>query len=166
MLDGALRWVVLGIAWGGAAAGVAFSLVLDHRAALAGRGTYLALGWVAVITLPELSERLHSAPLALIAAGGLLYTVGAVVYALAAEPVAARVRLPRGLPRVRYRRRRRATSRRWPAGSSPAPPASPDGAPPGGSRVAPCGCSSATRPWAPSAGRATTRPVEPAAWSS
>src|SRR3954447_3405467 len=82
VLDGALRWVVLGIAWGGAAAGVAFSLCWITAPRWVASGTYLALGWVAVITLPDLADRLHSIPLALITAGGLLYTVGAVVYAL------------------------------------------------------------------------------------
>jgi len=43
--------------------------------------TYLALGWVAVIMIPQLVERLHAAPLTLIAAGGIFYTIGAVIYA-------------------------------------------------------------------------------------
>src|SRR5919199_3063308 len=77
VLDGALRWWVLGIAWGGAAAGVAFSLCWISAPRGLAAGTYLALGWVAVITLPDLSERLHSVPFVLIAAGGILYTIGA-----------------------------------------------------------------------------------------
>src|SRR3954453_19350663 len=72
VLDGALRWVVLGIAWGGAAAGVAFSLCWITAPRWVAAGTYLALGWVAVITLPQLVERLHAIPVVLITTGGLL----------------------------------------------------------------------------------------------
>jgi hemolysin III len=43
-------------------------------------GSYLALGWVAVIAVPELGE-LGPAPLVLLAGGGLLYSIGAITYA-------------------------------------------------------------------------------------
>jgi hemolysin III len=82
VLDGPLRWIVLGIAWVGAIAGVFFSLAWIDAPRWLTAGTYLALGWVAVITIPQLGDRLGAAPLALIATGGALYTVGAVVYAL------------------------------------------------------------------------------------
>ncbi len=81
VLGGSLRVVVLIGVWAGALAGVAFSVawISAPRALVA--GTYLALGWFAVITIPQLLDRLEAAPLVLLAAGGVLYTVGAVVYA-------------------------------------------------------------------------------------
>jgi hemolysin III len=82
VLHGPLRWVVLGIAWGGAAAGVFFSLAWIDAPRWLTAGTYVALGWVALIAFPQLAERLDAAPLTLIAIGGTLYTIGAVVYAL------------------------------------------------------------------------------------
>jgi hemolysin III len=82
VLDGPLRWIVLGIAWGGALAGVLLSVVWIDAPRWLTAGTYLALGWVAVITTPQLAERLGAAPLTLIALGGGLYTAGAVIYAL------------------------------------------------------------------------------------
>src|SRR3974390_1279619 len=42
----------------------------------------LALGWVAVAALPQLAHNEGLAPLFLLAAGGVAYTLGAVVYAL------------------------------------------------------------------------------------
>jgi hemolysin III len=42
---------------------------------------YLALGWTVVFALPQMVDRLDLAPLLLLAIGGLLYTIGAVVYA-------------------------------------------------------------------------------------
>jgi hemolysin III len=61
---------------------VAFSLCWITAPRWLAAGTYLALGWVAVITIPQLAERLNLAPLLLIATGGLLYTAGAIIYAL------------------------------------------------------------------------------------
>jgi len=82
ILDGGFRWVVLGVVWGGAALGVVFSVawITAPRALCA--GTYVALGWVALLCLPQLSSALPLTPLILIASGGLLYTAGAVIFAL------------------------------------------------------------------------------------
>ena len=45
-------------------------------------GSYLVLGWLAVIAVPQLLRILDPIPLALFAAGAILYTAGAIVYAL------------------------------------------------------------------------------------
>ena len=82
VLDGSLQVTILVVAWAGAIAGVAFSLVWIDAPRWLVAATYLGLGWVSVIALPELVDRLSPAPLALIGAGGLLYTMGAIVYAL------------------------------------------------------------------------------------
>ena len=44
-------------------------------------GSYLAVGWVAVIAIPQLLGELQMAPLVLLGAGGVLYSIGAIVYA-------------------------------------------------------------------------------------
>ena len=81
LLHGALAWMILVVAWAGAAAGVAFALgwIDAPRAVIA--SSYLALGWVAVFALPQLLQRLSPVPLILLGVGGLLYSGGAVVYA-------------------------------------------------------------------------------------
>jgi hemolysin III len=81
VLDGPLRLVVLIGVWAGALAGVAFSVAWIGAPRALTAGTYLALGWFAVITIPQLVDRLPLAPLLLLAAGGVLYTTGAIVYA-------------------------------------------------------------------------------------
>ena len=81
VLEGPLRVVVLIGVWAGAVAGVAFSVAWIGAPRSLTAGTYLALGWFAVITIPQLVDRLPVVPLALLAAGGVLYTVGALVYA-------------------------------------------------------------------------------------
>ncbi len=81
VLEGPLRVVVLIGVWAGAVAGVAFSVAWISAPRVLTAGTYLALGWFAVITIPQLVDRLPVVPLALLAAGGVLYTAGAIVYA-------------------------------------------------------------------------------------
>ncbi|HEV3001293.1 MAG TPA: hemolysin III family protein [Solirubrobacteraceae bacterium] len=81
VLDGTLRSVVLVGVWAGAAAGVVFSVAWITAPRVLTAATYLALGWFAIATVPQLVDRLDAAPLALLAAGGVLYTAGAIVYA-------------------------------------------------------------------------------------
>ena len=81
VLHGALVWTVLGIAWIGAAVGVTFSFGWIDAPRRVIAGSYLALGWIAVLALPQPLDRLGPQPLALLVAGGLLYSAGAVIYA-------------------------------------------------------------------------------------
>jgi hemolysin III len=81
VLEGSLRWVVLGLVWAGALAGVALSVAWITAPRVLVACSYVALGWVAVIATPQLVERLPAAPLLLFAVGGLLYSAGAAVYA-------------------------------------------------------------------------------------
>ena len=82
VLDGTVQVVVMVAVWVGAAGGVAFSLAwIDAPRALQA-GLYIGLGWVAVIGTPQIADKLGAAPLSLLGAGGVLYTAGAVIYAL------------------------------------------------------------------------------------
>ena len=81
VLDGTLAIVVLALAWTGALAGIVFTLAWLDAPRWLVAGTYLALGWMAVVAIPQLVDRLTAAPLALLGVGGLLYSAGAVVYA-------------------------------------------------------------------------------------
>ena len=82
VLDGTLRWVVLGTVWAGCLGGVALSLAWITAPRVLFALTYLGLGWTMVIAAPRLLSDLDPAPLILLAAGGLLYSAGAVIYAL------------------------------------------------------------------------------------
>jgi hemolysin III len=81
VLDGTLATVILVAVWAGAAAGALMKLLWIDAPKWLVAGLYVLLGWVAVAAFPGLLEELGVAPTALVAAGGLLYTVGAVVYA-------------------------------------------------------------------------------------
>jgi hemolysin III len=80
-LDGAWRPVVLSVVWGGAAAAIVLKFVWVDAPKWLAVAIGIALGWVAIVALPQLAARLHPAALVLLIAGGLLYTAGAVVYA-------------------------------------------------------------------------------------
>jgi hemolysin III len=69
---------VLGVVWTVAAAGIVM-VIQRHRIRLAGITLYLTLGWMGVVALPWLAGRLGAVKLTLLLAGGVLYTVGAVV---------------------------------------------------------------------------------------
>jgi hemolysin III len=82
VLDGSLAWILFAAAWAGALGGVTLSVAWISAPRALFAATYVALGWIALVALPELVSSLPLAPLVLIGAGGLLYTAGAVVYAL------------------------------------------------------------------------------------
>ena len=79
-LEGWLSWTMLAIAWVGATVGFVVAFTGQGRVARILRGTlYIALGWAAVIAVPQMWSQLSLAELVLIAVGGVLFTVGAVV---------------------------------------------------------------------------------------
>ena len=81
VLDEPLSEVVLIGVWGGALAGIIFTLVWIQAPNWLTAAAYVALGWFSIIALPQLAERAGPGALVLLAVGGLAYTAGAVVYA-------------------------------------------------------------------------------------
>jgi hemolysin III len=81
-LDGATRVVLLVLAWLIAGLGIAIRMVwFDSHPGLTA-AVYLAAGWMILLDLPAYVGALSGGELALLAVGGGLYTVGAVVFAL------------------------------------------------------------------------------------
>jgi len=81
LLSGTLQWVLLGVVWGGALVGIVVRNALQPPQWVF-VGLYLLLGWVAVAFLPPLAEAGGMHVLVLLVVGGVLYSIGAVVYAL------------------------------------------------------------------------------------
>jgi hemolysin III len=82
VLDGALATVILAVVWAGALGGIVLKLVWIDAPKPLIAVIYVLLGWVAVAAFPELISKLGVTGTALVATGGVLYTAGAVVYAL------------------------------------------------------------------------------------
>ncbi|OGQ80389.1 MAG: hypothetical protein A2289_17515 [Deltaproteobacteria bacterium RIFOXYA12_FULL_58_15] len=74
------RDVLLWIAWGGAAIGILKSLLWPSSPRWLNTVVYIALGWAVVPFIGEVWTGLGNVGLALILGGGLLYTLGAVIY--------------------------------------------------------------------------------------
>jgi hemolysin III len=81
VLHGAAAIVVLVIVWTGAALGIAMKVYRVDLHVVSGF-LYLGLGWAAVIVFPAFLRDLSTTELALMIAGGLLYSGGALVLAL------------------------------------------------------------------------------------
>lgn len=80
--EGETRVMMLSVIWGLAIAGVVFKLFWLHSPRWFYVALYLAMGWVSVLKWEETVAGLPSDVLAWLIAGGVAYTVGAVVYAL------------------------------------------------------------------------------------
>lgn len=71
--------VILAVAWGGAALGVGVRLA-SRRFHILGGTLYLVLGWIGAVVLPWVIGHLGPIGTSLLIAGGLCYTVGAVLF--------------------------------------------------------------------------------------
>jgi hemolysin III len=81
VLRGTLGTVILVVAWSAALAGAVFKLIWSEAPGWLMAATYVATGWIAVVAIPELVRRLGVVAVGAVAAGGILYSAGAVIYA-------------------------------------------------------------------------------------
>ena len=81
LLEGTARWVVFGLVWGGATAGVLLRNTVRRPARWLFVMLYMGLGWVALGVLPQLSSAGGLRVVVLLLVGGLFYSLGAIVYA-------------------------------------------------------------------------------------
>jgi len=81
VLSQPLGTVVLVLIWTGAVGGIVLSLLWPDAPRPVSAAIYISLGWVAIIAMPQLFDRLGALGIVLIVAGGLLYSTGAIVYA-------------------------------------------------------------------------------------
>ena len=82
LLSGTLRTVMLSLIWGGALGGVAVKAIWPHLPRWVSAPLYLALGWAAVAIMPDVLRYGGWPELVLLCAGGVIYSAGAVFYAL------------------------------------------------------------------------------------
>ncbi|TAN25968.1 MAG: hemolysin III family protein [Actinomycetota bacterium] len=81
-LHGEVQAFILWLAWLGALAGIILQLAWIRAPKWLNAVVYVALGWAAILVLPELYHSSGIAALSLLLIGGALYTIGAIVYAL------------------------------------------------------------------------------------
>ena len=79
-LAGAWGWTLFGIIWGLAVAGLVQDAVLKKRRKGLSITIYLVMGWMAIIAIVPLLERLAAGGFWLLLAGGLFYSGGVYFY--------------------------------------------------------------------------------------
>ncbi len=80
-LHGGWRWGLLGGVWALAAGGIALKVGWMAAPGWLSTAVYVAMGWLAVIAAPAFLAAVPLAGLSWVLAGGIIYTVGAVVFA-------------------------------------------------------------------------------------
>lgn len=81
VLRGTWGWTLFGLVWGLALAGVVLTAAGGVRYPKLRMSLYLAMGWLIVIAVKPLWQRMPSEGLFWLLAGGIAYTVGVVFYA-------------------------------------------------------------------------------------
>ena len=82
VLDTAWGVSVLAVVWGLAAGGIALKVAWPNAPRWLSVGMYLSIGWLGVVAGAPVSSWFALAPLALLVVGGVLYSLGGLIYAL------------------------------------------------------------------------------------
>ena len=81
-LRGGWGWSLFGVVWGIALCGLIIKTRWMHAPKWLSTALYLAMGWAVVVAAPVLFDRLPVGAVAWLLAGGIIYSIGAVIYAL------------------------------------------------------------------------------------
>ncbi|MBW1645683.1 MAG: hemolysin III family protein [Deltaproteobacteria bacterium] len=79
-LHGPTGWTIFAVSWSLALVGVGLKLFFTGRFRLLSTAMYLFMGWIIVFAIGPLTDRLSAAGLRWLVAGGVAYTVGALLY--------------------------------------------------------------------------------------
>jgi hemolysin III len=90
VLSGPVARVILAVVWAAALVGIVVNMLWVHAPKWVLAGFGIALGWLLAAVVPELVAEAGVLVTVLLAAGGVLYTIGAVIYAVGRpDPVPA-----------------------------------------------------------------------------
>lgn len=81
-IDPVSSWVLLGVMWGLSAIAITLTAIDLRKYRVFSMICYLGMGWAAVFKIGLVYQAVGSAGFALILAGGVSYTIGAVLYGL------------------------------------------------------------------------------------
>jgi len=80
-LEGAWRWAMLISVWSLAVIGMTLKIWFIHAPRYVSSAFYVSLGWIALVPFLQLIKHLQLGAIILMAVGGVIYTMGAVIYA-------------------------------------------------------------------------------------
>jgi len=81
-LKGTIGWVIFGISWGLALTGIILKLFFTGKYDLISTIMYVFMGWVIVFAIKPLIHHLPFEGLLWLFAGGISYTIGAILYSI------------------------------------------------------------------------------------
>ncbi len=79
-LNGGWGWTLFGLVWGLAISGILFSIFWIHAPRWLSTTLYILMGWLVIIGFVPLVRSMPLGGLLWLVAGGLLYTIGGVIY--------------------------------------------------------------------------------------
>lgn len=79
-LHGPVGWVLFGVVWAAAAAGIVFNAIDMNKFKIISYIAYIAMGWVIIFAFKPLCDAIGFGGVAWLLGGGVAYTVGAVLY--------------------------------------------------------------------------------------
>jgi hemolysin III len=79
-LRATVGWTVFGVVWGAALVGISLKPFLAGKAKLLSTIGYVAMGWIVVLVWKPLVAVVDTVAIRYLIAGGIAYTVGAMVY--------------------------------------------------------------------------------------
>ena len=79
-LDGSMKWSILGAQWGLVLAGTLFKFFFITAPRYIGTLIYLLMGWIVLVPISTLINTMPAPVLTLLFAGGIMYTIGAIIY--------------------------------------------------------------------------------------
>lgn len=85
-LNGAIGWAIFGLTWGIAVAGTILKLFFTGRYDKESTILYVAMGWIIVLAAKPLIDSFWGPGLLWLLAGGISYTLGAVLYRFQSIP--------------------------------------------------------------------------------
>jgi hemolysin III len=86
VLEGFLGWIIFGLTWTFALTGIILKLFYTGRFDKLSTALYLLMGWQIMFVINPLMERFSTEGLQLLFAGGVFYTIGAVLYSIKKLP--------------------------------------------------------------------------------
>ncbi len=81
MFTGYWKWGMLALVWSFALIGIGVKIFIIRAPRWVSAGVYLVMGWLAILALNEMLTRIPTGALIWLGIGGIIYTLGAVVYA-------------------------------------------------------------------------------------
>jgi hemolysin III len=81
VLHGPWEAVLLSVVWAGAAVGITLKMARPDGLSVLTAILYMAMGWLALVAVPQLLRGMSLPELVLMVSGGVLYTAGAIVFA-------------------------------------------------------------------------------------